>query len=72
MKLKELKSLLSQVDTFEKPNYKLEQYPTSAELAAHLVFMIQQSFGEIEDGTVADLGCGPGMLTLATLFMGAS
>lgn len=33
MKLKELESLLQNINNFENPNIKLEQYPTSPHIA---------------------------------------
>jgi predicted RNA methylase len=40
MKLKQLVSLLQQVDPFEKPKVLLEQYPTSPELASQMLYAI--------------------------------
>lgn len=33
MKLKQLKSMLDDVETFDKPNVQLEQYPTPPDIA---------------------------------------
>ena len=38
MKLKQLREILSDVETFSSPNFKLEQYPTGPEIAAHGIF----------------------------------
>lgn len=40
MKLKQLVSLLQQVEPFEKPKVLLEQYPTSPELASEVLYAI--------------------------------
>ena len=40
MKLKQLVSLLQQVQPFEKPKILLEQYPTSAEVASQMIYAI--------------------------------
>lgn len=72
MKLKELEALLSSVSGFEKPKVELEQYPTSAHLAARLVYTAANSFDDIEDKIVVDLGCGSGMLTVASALAGAA
>ena len=57
MKLKHFQSVLQGVKDFESPNFKLEQYKTSAHLAAVMLFTIQEEFGDIEDRVVADMGC---------------
>ena len=62
------KSALAQqlgvVAGFDDPRADLEQYRTPPELAAHLVHRADLE-GDIQDRTVADLGCGTGMLALA-------
>jgi len=57
MKLKHLQSALESVRDFSDPNFKLEQYRTSAHLAAAMLFAIEGEFGDIEDRVVADFGC---------------
>ncbi|MFC7165795.1 METTL5 family protein [Halospeciosus flavus] len=53
---------LERVEGFRDPSAALEQYPTPAELAAHVVHLadVQDDLG----GTVVDLGTGTGMLAL--------
>lgn len=70
MKLKELESRLSCVRLFEEPNVMLEQYPTSAHIAARILYTAQQSFEDIEGRVVGDFGCGTGMLTCAAAILG--
>jgi len=65
IKRKNLVALLEQVPAFETPNYELEQYKTGAELAASIAFSIENSFGDISNHIVADLGCGTGILSAA-------
>lgn len=61
MKLKELQGLLGNLKSFEKPKVNLEQYQTSAEIAAAMFHSM--SFGnDIQDKMVVDLGCGCGTL----------
>jgi predicted RNA methylase len=36
-----------QVALFDEPNYHLEQYPTSAQMAAPILYTINQSFEDI-------------------------
>ena len=57
MKKKELEILLQGVPSFDKPIPHLEQYLTSASIAADIIFTAHQ-FGDIKDKTVLDLGCG--------------
>lgn len=71
MKLKELESILSQVEGFRDPKYKLEQYNTSAHLAARMVFTAHSVFGDIEDHVVADFGTGSGILAIAAEILGS-
>ena len=71
MKLKHLESLLEDVEPFREPNVMLEQYPTGAHLAARVVHAAHER-GDIEDRTVVDLGVGGGVLTIASILMGAA
>ena len=71
MKLKHLESALSTMEGFREPDYNLEQYNTSPHLAAHMMYTAAQ-YGDIEDKSVCDLGCGPAMLGIASQVMGAA
>jgi predicted RNA methylase len=71
MKLRNLQSLLQDVSTFSSPKVELEQYPTSPELAAHIMFAAQSGFDDIEGARIIDLGVGCGMLTIAAGILGA-
>uniref|UniRef100_A0A8C4SCW1 Methyltransferase-like protein 5 n=1 Tax=Erpetoichthys calabaricus TaxID=27687 RepID=A0A8C4SCW1_ERPCA len=71
MKRKELESCLQQVDVFEKPKLLLEQYPTRPHIAACMLYTIHNSFDDIEDKLVADLGCGCGVLSVGAAVLGA-
>ncbi|KAJ8271023.1 hypothetical protein GJAV_G00121900 [Gymnothorax javanicus] len=64
MKLKELESCLQQVDVFDEPKVYLEQYPTSPHIAACMLYTIHNTFDDIQDKLVADLGCGCGVLSI--------
>ena len=57
MKLKQLESLLQDVEPFREPNQMLEQYPTGAHLASRVVAAAHEH-GDIEDRAVVDLGVG--------------
>ncbi|XP_075036784.1 rRNA N(6)-adenosine-methyltransferase METTL5 [Mixophyes fleayi] len=71
MRLKELEGCLQQVDVFENPKLLLEQYPTRPHIAACMLYTIHNTFGDIEDKVVADLGCGCGVLSIGAAMLGA-
>lgn len=71
MKLKELESCLQQVDAFEEPKLFLEQYPTSPHIAACMIYTIHNTFDDIENKLVADLGCGCGVLSIGAAMLDA-
>eukprot|EP01098_Paradermamoeba_levis_P007352 TRINITY_DN3033_c0_g1_i2.p1 TRINITY_DN3033_c0_g1~~TRINITY_DN3033_c0_g1_i2.p1 ORF type:complete len:238 (+),score=69.38 TRINITY_DN3033_c0_g1_i2:73-714(+) len=71
MKLKQFESILQTIETFEKPKVKLEQYPTTPEIAAHILHTIDAVYGDIEGKTVGDLGCGTGVLSIGSAILGA-
>ncbi|MEM2354290.1 MAG: methyltransferase [Desulfurococcaceae archaeon] len=48
----------------------LEQYPTSTSVAAHMIWVALLK-NSIDDATVADLGCGNGILATASLLAGS-
>jgi len=63
--------LLSKLAQFEKPRAEIEQYPTDSETAAALLWEAFMN-SDISGKTVADLGCGPGILGIGALILGAS
>ncbi|RKP34370.1 S-adenosyl-L-methionine-dependent methyltransferase [Dimargaris cristalligena] len=65
MKLKALESYLQEVEVFDQPKVQFEQYPTSAHLAARIIYTAENTYGDIRGQAVADLGCGCGMLSIA-------
>lgn len=60
---------LSRLASFDDPDPALEQYPTPADLAAHLVHLADLQ-GDLKR-TVVDLGCGTGVLALGVALKGA-
>jgi len=67
---KQLAILLSKLELFENPEIKQEQYSTDPDIAADVLwnaFML----GEVRGKTIADLGCGTGILGLGALILGA-
>ena len=72
MRRSELVELLECVPPFPSPSYDLEQYKTSASLAADIVSAISTQYNDIEGCMVADLGCGTGVLGLGAAALGAA
>lgn len=70
MRKRDLAIALQSVKDFEDPSPSLEQYMTSANLAADMVFDAYAN-GDVQGMKVVDLGCGTGMLSIAAWLMGA-
>lgn len=70
MKKKKLAVLLSKLKTFEKPALKLEQYSLDSEVAASILWFAYLN-NDVKNKTIADLGCGTGILGLGALALGA-
>lgn len=68
MKVKQLQSLLSQIEPFDSPKIELEQYQTSSEIAASILHAEEDSF---RYKSVADLGCGSGILSAGLILLDA-
>ena len=64
-----LERRLSRVEEFADPRLDFEQYPTPADLAAHLVHLASVQ-GDLAGATVVDLGTGTGILALGAAFCG--
>ncbi|CAM6111674.1 unnamed protein product [Calypogeia fissa] len=71
MKLKQLESMLGDVSQFSSPKIELEQYPTGPHIASRMLYMAQNSFGDISGKVVADLGCGCGTLGIGAVLLDA-
>lgn len=69
MNQKQLAIILSHLQTAHKC-LALEQYTLPGDTAADII-MTAYHFGDICDKTVADLGCGTGILGIGALLMGA-
>ncbi|MBW3012366.1 METTL5 family protein [Candidatus Woesearchaeota archaeon] len=61
---------LSKLKSFEKPDVKLEQYSTPGEIAADVLWNANM-IDNIENKSVADFACGPGILGIGCLLLGA-
>lgn len=70
MKKTELAILLSRLEGFEEPNEALEQYSTPADIVADILYHACLQ-GNIAGKTVADLGCGTGIIALGCALLGA-
>ncbi len=70
MKQRQLEILLQKVPKPTIPIPQLEQYMTTAPIAADIIFTAYQ-WGDIENKTVVDLGCGTGIFSVGVAHMGA-
>ncbi|KAJ7969579.1 Methyltransferase-like protein 5 [Quillaja saponaria] len=71
MKLKQLESLLGDLQQFPNPKVELEQYPTGPHIASRMLYTAENSFGDVSNKVVADFGCGCGTLGAAASLLGA-
>lgn len=71
MKLKQLESLLGDLQQFSNPKLELEQYPTGPHIASRMIYMAENSFDDITDKVVVDFGCGCGTLGAAAALLDA-
>lgn len=67
---KEISILLSKLKVFDKPELRLEQYPTDPEIAGEVLWFAGMQ-GDVKDKVIADLGSGTGILGLGALVLGA-
>ena len=67
---RDLEVILSKLKSFEKPSFQLEQYPTPSNIAAEWVWNMALK-GEVAGKVIVDAGCGPGILGIGLLLMGA-
>jgi len=70
MKQRQLEILLQKVPKPTIPIPQLEQYMTTAPIAADIIFTAYQ-WGDVENKTVVDLGCGTGIFSVGVAHMGA-
>ncbi|MBI2662616.1 methyltransferase [Candidatus Woesearchaeota archaeon] len=67
---KDLEIELSKLKSFSTQNVQLEQYPLPSNIAADWLWQMALR-GEIANKKILDAGCGPGILGLGLLLMGA-
>jgi putative methylase len=70
MKQRQLEIILQQIPKTNRPLPHLEQYITPAPIAADVIFTAY-TWGDIQDKTVVDLGCGTGIFAIGAYLMGA-
>ncbi|HJJ48757.1 MAG TPA: METTL5 family protein [Methanocorpusculum sp.] len=71
MKLKQLEIKLQSVKGFAKPSAEREQYMTPAPLAARFLYTAALA-GDLDGLSVADFGCGTGMLSVGAALLGGN
>ena len=67
---KELAVYLSKLKVFNNPSFQLEQYATPSSLAAEWVWGMAMK-GEVSGRVILDAACGPGILGIGLLLLGA-
>ncbi len=67
---KDLELALSKLKNFEQPSLELEQYATPSPIAAEWVWTMAMK-GEVAGKIIMDAACGPGILGIGLLLMGA-
>jgi len=72
IKKKHLKMILEELERYDRPNFKLEQYPIDSNCAADVLFIAGVSFNDIKNKTIIDLGCGTGILSIGSILLGAN
>tara|TARA_Y100000310_G_C20362194_1_gene659506 strand:- start:120 stop:743 length:624 start_codon:yes stop_codon:yes gene_type:complete len=67
---KDLELVLSALKNFENPSWELEQYATPENISADWIWQATMK-GDIRNKIILDAACGPGILGIAALLMGA-
>jgi len=67
---RDLAVILSKLKGFSEPSWELEQYETPSEIAADWIWQAALK-GDIRGKVILDAACGPGILGVAALLMGA-
>lgn len=65
MRLKDLEMRLQTFSGFQNPKLRLEQYATTAHLAARLAYIANTEYCDVTGNTLLDLGSGCGILCAA-------
>lgn len=67
----QLEMLLQQLESFQEPKPELEQYPITPQGASTILTVIANTYNDIQDKILADLGCGTGILAIGAALCGA-
>ncbi|MBU0460715.1 MAG: METTL5 family protein [Nanoarchaeota archaeon] len=67
---KDLEIQLSKLQEYTEPSFELEQYATPAHIAAEWIWSMALK-GEVAGKIILDAACGPGILGIGLLLMGA-
>ncbi len=67
----DLELFLGSLEAQPNPQAQLEQYTSSEQIAANMLYLVAYSYGDIEGKTILDLGCGTGRLALGAAYLGA-
>ncbi len=67
----DLELFLASLEAQPNPKAELEQYTTSEQIAANMLYIAAYTHGDIADKRVLDLGCGTGRLGLGAALLGA-
>jgi putative methylase len=67
----DLERFLSTIATQSDPKAHLEQYTSSEQLAANMLYIAAYANDDIVGRSILDLGCGTGRLALGALYLGA-
>jgi putative methylase len=70
MNKKELELILSQLEGFENPKVRLEQYSTDASIASDCLWNVHND-RNVKGKVIADFGSGPGIFGLGAAILGA-
>ncbi len=68
---KKLELILQELDSFSQPTPDLEQYPLTAPGASLILSIIANTYNDIRNKVIADLGCGTGMIAIGAAYLGA-
>jgi len=71
IKRKDLEIFLTQIEQLSQPKIEFEQYPTSARVAANLLWFAGIEKDDLFGKQVVDLGCGTGILSIGAAYLGA-
>ncbi|MDP3639857.1 MAG: methyltransferase [Nanoarchaeota archaeon] len=67
---RDLEVVLSKLQSYKQPSFTLEQYPTPSHIAADWIWTMAMR-GEVAGKVILDAACGPGILGIGLLLLGA-